>query len=137
VRAARIALGAVAPTVVRAAAAEVYLEGRRLDAAICAEAGRLACADIAPIDDVRGSASYRRATVSALVAAGLRRLAGGLERDGWMAPPILLATGGAETGGAPFDGVIRTTINGRCYELPGAQNKTLLNALREDAGLTG
>ena len=54
-----------------------------------------------------------------------------------MAWPLLLDTGGAETRGAPFDGVIRTTINGRCYELPGAQNKTLLNALREDAGLTG
>ncbi|HKO23416.1 MAG TPA: 2Fe-2S iron-sulfur cluster-binding protein, partial [Chloroflexota bacterium] len=143
---ARIALGAVAPTVVRAAAAEAYLEGRQLDAAASKEAGRLACADIAPIDDVRGSASYRRATAAALVADGLRRLAGGLERDGWMAPtrarsarsgPVLLDTGGAETGGAPFDGVIRTTINGRCYELPAAQNKTLLNALREDAGLTG
>src|SRR5918911_2128178 len=137
IRDARIALGAVAPTVVRARAAEAYLKGRRLDAAACKEAGRLACEGIAPIDDVRGSASYRRATVAALVADGLRRLAGGLERDGWMAQPVLLDTGGAETGGAPFDCVIRTTINGRCYELPGAQNKTLLNALREDAGLTG
>jgi carbon-monoxide dehydrogenase medium subunit len=137
VRAARIALGAVAPTVVRAAAAEAYLEGRRLDEAACKEAGRLACEGIAPIDDVRGSASYRRATVAALVADGLRRLAGGLERDGWMAQPVLLDTGGAEIHGTAFDGVIRTTINGRGYELPGAQNKTLLNALREDAGLTG
>ena len=137
VRAARIALGAVAPTVVRAAAAEVYLEGQRLDAAVCEEAGRLACADLAPIDDVRGSASYRRATVAALVAQALRRCAAGTERDGWMAQPVLLDTGGAEIHGTAFDGVIRTTINGRRYELPGAQNKTLLNALREDAGLTG
>jgi len=137
VRAARIALGAVAPTVVRAAAAEVYLEGQRLDAAVCEEVGRLACADLAPIDDVRGSASYRRATVAALVAQALRRCAAGTERDGWMAQPVLLDTGGAEIHGTAFDGVIRTTINGRRYELPGAQNKTLLNALREDAGLTG
>jgi carbon-monoxide dehydrogenase medium subunit len=152
VREARIALGAVAPTVVRAAAAEAYLEGRRLDAAVCAEAGRLVGEGIAPIDDVRGSASYRRATAAALVADGLRRLADGLERDGWMTPaawapptrahsarsgPVLLDTGGAEIHGTAFDGVIRTTINGRGYELPGAQNKTLLNALREDAGLTG
>jgi carbon-monoxide dehydrogenase medium subunit len=152
VREARIALGAVAPTVVRAAAAEAYLEGRRLDAAVCEEAGRLVGEGIAPIDDVRGSASYRRATAAALVADGLRRLADGLERDGWMTPaawapptrahsarsgPVLLDTGGAEIHGTAFDGVIRTTINGRGYELPGAQNKTLLNALREDAGLTG
>jgi carbon-monoxide dehydrogenase medium subunit len=126
--------------------AEAYLEGRLLDEAACKEAGRLACADIAPIDDVRGSAAYRRATVAALVADGLRRLAGGLECDGWMAPtralrarsgPVLLDTGGAEIHGTAFDGVIRTTLNGRRYELPGAQNKTLLNTLRENAGLTG
>ena len=137
VREARIALGAVAPTVVRAATAEAYLEGQRLDDAACQEAGLLACADIAPTGDVRGPASYRRATAAALVADGLRRLAGGSEREGWMAQPVLLDTGRAQTGGAPFDGVIRTTVNGRGYELPDAQNKTLLNALREDAGLTG
>src|SRR5918912_653155 len=105
VRNASIALGAVAPTIVHAAAAEAYLEGRRLDAAVCAEAGRLVGEGIAPIDDVRGSASYRRATAAALVADGLRRLAGGLERDWWMAQPILLDTSGAEIHGTAFDGV--------------------------------
>jgi carbon-monoxide dehydrogenase medium subunit len=137
IRNARIALGSVAPTIVRAGAAEAYLQGRRLDAAVCEEAGRLACNDIAPIDDVRGSASYRRAAVAALVTDGLRRLAAGTEAAGWMAQPVLLDAGRPKTGGPPFDGVVKTTINGRLYELTGAQNKTLLNALREDAGLTG
>ncbi len=87
---------------------------------------------------MRGSAWYRRETVAALVAEGLRRLAAGTEAAGWPGRPVLLDTGqapGREP--APFDGVIRTTINGRRYELSGAQDKTLLNALREDAGLTG
>jgi carbon-monoxide dehydrogenase medium subunit len=38
---------------------------------------------------------------------------------------------------APFSGSIETTINGRPYSLPGAQSNTLLNALREEAGLMG
>jgi carbon-monoxide dehydrogenase medium subunit len=38
---------------------------------------------------------------------------------------------------AEFAGVIDTTINGKRVQLPHAQNKSLLNALREDAGLTG
>ncbi len=138
VAASRIALGCVAPTVVRVRAAEEHLVGRRLEDDVCREAGRLAASEISPIDDVRGSAWYRRETVAALVAEGLRRLAAGTEAAGWPGRPVLLDTGqapGREP--APFDGVIRTTINGRRYELSGAQDKTLLNALREDAGLTG
>ena len=72
---ARIALGCLAPTVVRATSAERFLIGKRLDAAACAHAGRIACDDAAPIDDVRGSAGYRRTTLAALVtrAAGADR----------------------------------------------------------------
>jgi carbon-monoxide dehydrogenase medium subunit len=43
----------------------------------------------------------------------------------------------SETAPAPFSGSIHTTINGQQYDLPTAQHKSLLNALREDAGLTG
>jgi carbon-monoxide dehydrogenase medium subunit len=140
VTAARIALGSLAPTVVRAPSAEVFLAGKRLDAATCAEAGRMAVADAAPIDDLRGSARYRRATLATLVADGLTRIAEGRHTDGWMAPPVLLETQRApqRTASMPFDGAIATTINGREYTLGGeAACKTLLNALREDAGLTG
>jgi carbon-monoxide dehydrogenase medium subunit len=53
---------------------------------------------------------------------------------------VLLETGDALPAGepaAPFAGAIHTTINGQPRVLEGAQGKTLLNALREDAGLTG
>ena len=76
----------------RAPTAEAYLRGKPLTPDVCAEAGRLACADVAPIDDVRGSAGYRLATLANLVAEGLRRIAEGRERAGWPAQPVLLET---------------------------------------------
>jgi carbon-monoxide dehydrogenase medium subunit len=137
---ARITLGCLAPTIVRARTAEAYLTGKRLDPAVCAEAGRLAGQDVAPIDDIRGSAAYRRATLAALVAQGLERIAADAQAEGWPGAPVLLETGvpAPTDAGARFDGSISTTINGRPYQLvPGAARKTLLNALREDTGLTG
>jgi carbon-monoxide dehydrogenase medium subunit len=136
---ARIALGCLAPTVVRARTAEAFLIGKRLDGATCAEAGRVACDDAAPIDDVRGSAGYRRTTLAALVARALERIAGGREADGFPAIPVLLETPAANgtTPARAFDGPIEATINGEARTLRGAERKTLLNALRENAGLTG
>ncbi len=145
VREARIALGCVAPTIVRATAVEEYLRGTDLDAATCAEAGRIAAAEVAPIDDVRGSAAYRRATLSALIADGLRRLCDEERGETLDMPddyeavvaPVLLEAGVSTPTGESFADVIVTTINGRDYRLHGAHRKSLLDALREDAGLTG
>jgi carbon-monoxide dehydrogenase medium subunit len=135
---ARITLGCLAPTIVHAQSVEAFLRGKRLGAAVCEEAGRLALQDVTPIDDVRGSAAYRRATLSAFITDGLRRLAAGAEAEGWVAHPVLLDTGAAVHEPEPFAGPIRATINGAPRELgPAAARKTLLNALREDAGLTG
>jgi xanthine dehydrogenase iron-sulfur cluster and FAD-binding subunit A len=141
---ARITLGSVAPTIVRAPTAEAYLRGKRLDPLVCAEAGKLAGADASPVDDVRGSAAYRRATVATLAADGLRQLAEGIPANEGLTHPVLLDTGAtarppatAERSVSPFAGSIETTMNGRPYTLEHAAGKTLLNALREDAGLTG
>lgn len=137
---ARIALGCLAPTVVRAPAAEAFLLGKMLDDAACAEAGQVVQADIAPIDDLRGSASYRRVALANMLADALRRLAAGQERSGWQPAPVLLDTGErarvlpADPG--PLTN-IATTINNAPYQLGPIQHKTLLDALREDAGLTG
>ena len=68
----RIALGAVAPTPLRATSAEDYIgSAGRVDEATAAEAGRLAEEAVSPIDDVRGSARYRRAMVRRVVARDL------------------------------------------------------------------
>ena len=70
-RAPRIALGAVAPTVIRAPKAEAYLEGRKIDAAAMAEAGRIAATEAKPISDFRASADYRRDLIAVLVKRAL------------------------------------------------------------------
>lgn len=82
---ARIALGAVAPTPIRATAAEELVEARGVvDAGVAAEAGALAEEAASPIDDVRGSARYRRAMVRRIVTRDLleaaRQLSGGAVR---------------------------------------------------------
>jgi carbon-monoxide dehydrogenase medium subunit len=67
----RIALGAVAPTVIRAPKAEAYLEGRKISAEAMAEAGRIAATEAKPISDFRASADYRRDLVAVLVKRAL------------------------------------------------------------------
>jgi carbon-monoxide dehydrogenase medium subunit len=55
----RIALGAVAPTPVRAKHAEEILRGKELSKALIREASKEVLKDISPITDVRGSKWYR------------------------------------------------------------------------------
>jgi carbon-monoxide dehydrogenase medium subunit len=139
---ARITVGCVAPTVIAATSVESFLTGKRLDAEICQEAAQLLAQDIAPIDDVRASASYRLHALTNLLAHGLQRLVSENQTTYETSPrPILLET--ATTGipqanqQAPFNGCIETTINGQTHQFKHAQQKTLLNLLREDAELTG
>ena len=64
----RIALGSVAPSVVRAHGTEAALRGHALEPARIVEAERALAAEISPIDDIRSTARYR-----ARVAANLMR----------------------------------------------------------------
>ena len=69
----RIALASVAPTPVRARSAEDMLRGQTLSPQLVAAAAREAQARITPIDDVRGSATYRKSIVEALTQRTLER----------------------------------------------------------------
>jgi len=71
---ARIALGAVAPTVIRVPEAESCLSMQSLDDQTIEEAAHLSTATCTPIDDVRASSRYRREAVHGLVRRGLRVL---------------------------------------------------------------
>ena len=62
----RIALGAVAPTPIRALNAERAMLGRPLTAEFVAAAAKVAVAECAPIGNVRASTSYRRDMVGVL-----------------------------------------------------------------------
>jgi CO/xanthine dehydrogenase FAD-binding subunit len=55
----RVAMGAVAPTPLRARRVEAALEGKPLDANAIAAAVNSACEDARPIDDIRASKWYR------------------------------------------------------------------------------
>ncbi|MCF8053052.1 MAG: xanthine dehydrogenase family protein subunit M [Desulfobacterales bacterium] len=66
VKTARIVMGSVGPTPMRAPTAEKVLVGSRPDASLFAEAAAAAEQDCSPILDFRGSAEYRRAMVGVL-----------------------------------------------------------------------
>jgi len=66
VRDARLALGAVAPTPIRARICEGMLAGRDLDEAVIAEVGAKAVEEAHPIDDIRASAEYRQVLVEVM-----------------------------------------------------------------------
>lgn len=66
ITAARIVLGSVAPTPIRAGSAEQVLTGQYPATGVFADAGEAAAGDCAPIDDFRGSAEYRRDMVRVL-----------------------------------------------------------------------
>jgi CO/xanthine dehydrogenase FAD-binding subunit len=62
-----VALGAVAPTIRRARACEEALTGRRITRELLKSAAALAARDAVPIDDIRGSARYRKDVLASVV----------------------------------------------------------------------
>jgi carbon-monoxide dehydrogenase medium subunit len=144
---ARITLGSVAPTIIRAPEAEGALVGAALSEKRIAEAADLAVQATTCIDDIRAGAGYRRETVGVLVRRALTALRDGAERvELPPAPPMLR---GRTAGRFPRlagktvrhrDGgpePIECTVNGENVVVQGAGGKTLLGMLREDLGLTG
>jgi len=71
VKVARLVLGAVAPTPVRASAAELVLVGRVPTPAVVADAAGAVVDAARPISDVRAEATYRRDVLPALAATAV------------------------------------------------------------------
>ena len=140
---ARIALGAVAPTIIRAPEAEAFLSGKNISEDVILQAAEIAARAAHPISDVRASQVYRNHLVPILVKSALNQIYDGTwaefpdapvllwgkipEEDFFFEKPIKL--GRYEK--------ITTNINGRDVELENAQNQTLIKMVRESAGLTG
>jgi carbon-monoxide dehydrogenase medium subunit len=80
VRDVRLALGAVAPTPIRARTAEAMLVGRELDDALIDRASAEAAGDAQPIDDLRASAEYRKILVEVLSRRALAAARAWVER---------------------------------------------------------
>ena len=153
---ARITLGSVGPTIVRAWQAESSLQGRSLDSDSIARASSLAASETHPISDVRGSAEYRQYMAEVLARRALEQIAHGTEQRGFPARPVMLwgrtngrypaLKAGTATSSQSADGTVHTRqrgepidtlVNGKRYTVEGANHKTLLRMLREDVGLTG
>ena len=137
-----ITLGSVAPTIVAATEAQQFLIGKTLDDATIEQAARLAMNAARPIDDIRGTADYRRELVRVLVSRALQQLRDGTERDGFPTNPVMLwgkTNGKFPTLNSQFTNTnaIETRVNGKRYEVHGANDKSLLRMLREDVGLNG
>ncbi len=140
VRNASITLGAVAPTIIHAAEAENYLAGKPLTDEVIEEAARLTMEAARPIDDIRGSAAYRREMVRVCARRGLRSLRDGETQAQVPEEAVLLWGKTPQVSGqrAEFPAnPIETIVNGRKYTVHSGHDKTLLRFLREDLGLTG
>jgi len=72
IAAARIVLGAVAPTPIHARETEAMLVGQTPTEELLTAAGSMAAGEESPISDMRGSAGYRRYITSVLVKRTLR-----------------------------------------------------------------
>jgi len=72
VEAVSISVGAAAPTLLRIKPAEAMLVGQVLSEEAIQEAGAIAAQEIKPIDDVHGTAWYKRKVAPVLVARTLR-----------------------------------------------------------------
>jgi carbon-monoxide dehydrogenase medium subunit len=68
---ARIALGSVAPTPIRAREAEAALEDQSPTTDLFTQAGQIAMSESSPISDIRASGSYRKKMVAVLTRRSL------------------------------------------------------------------
>ena len=157
---ARICLGGVAPTPIRASRAEALLRGAHPSADAFAEAARLAGEDTDPSADVHGSEAYRREMAEVYTRRALHT-ALSRAREGPHPPapspnagrgrsltpsPALPHQGGGGTGPHPNplpEGedarplAVRLRVNGVPYERLVEPRKLLSDFIRQDLGLTG
>ena len=143
VQSASITLGAVAPTIIHAPEAEKYLRGKKLNDEVIAKAAELTMNASRPIDDVRGSASYRREMVRVITSRGLKSIRDKREQDGFPRDPVVLwgkekaERKESEVESRFPNAPIETTINGKKFVFKNGYDKTLLRLLREEGMLTG
>jgi len=142
---ARIALGSVAPTIIDSSRAEAYLAGKRLEDGVIAQAAELAAEDAQPIDDIRGSAAYRRDQLRVMVKRALITLRDDTQAAYLPDRPTMLwgKTGGHFPTGEKYAGAftdetpVTCNVNGVTLSATNAVNKSLLDWLRDEGHLTG
>jgi xanthine dehydrogenase iron-sulfur cluster and FAD-binding subunit A len=140
---AKIALGAVKPTIIRAKNAEEYLRNKEINKNSIAETGKLCLESASPITDIRASEEYRGHLIPVLVERAMQEIMSEKWKE-FPEKPVLL-WGKTHEDLKPCSKsfvhdkktTIQTTINKTPYSLLSGQGKTLLDLVREEPGLTG
>ena len=138
---ARIALGSVGPTVIRAKRASSMLAGKPFSKDLILNAARQAASEIQPIDEVRSTADYRRKAAVALVfdAVSLAWNRTKEEVRGQRGSPVSSTLLGTRPMQAESTDLvpIELVVNGKAVSLSVSPNELLLNVLRDRLELTG
>lgn len=137
---ARLTIGSVAARVVRLPEVEAMLIGDRLTDGAITAAGEAVAAAVSPIDDVRATGEYRTETIPTLVRRTLTALRDGDAATRWPTdPPCLGRRHEREPIVGPVDELVGITVvvNGEPHRSTRSQNRSLLDWLRDEAGLTG
>jgi len=146
---ATLALGSVAATVITVPDFEQVLTGQPLASGTIAAAAAAAVEAATPIDDLRATADYRSTVIATMVQRGLAAIAEGREATQWpVDTPLLDTRSAAVAPDGPDDGAtsgidftasdeISCVTNGAAISASGAVGVTLLDWLRDEAGLTG
>jgi carbon-monoxide dehydrogenase medium subunit len=144
VESARIALGAVAPTPLRAGHAENLLQGQELSDALIEKAAFTAATEIVPISDLRATAEYRRDVSQVLVKRALleawRRAIAERNHTGEGGAGVEAQVPGAgqrEAGGLAEEAYIELRVNGRSDQVKVKPQALLADVLRDQLGLIG
>ncbi len=141
---ARIALGAVSTTVMRATDAENFIIGKKADPELIHKTAELAAKSAHPINDIRSSMAYRKKMVTVLVKRALEQTLLGIGEPPKIEGVVLwgknISTYKPLNGNdLVFDknSALSMKINEQEFEIAGAFHKNLLDLLRENALLTG
>lgn len=140
-----ITLGAVAPTIIHASAAEEFLVGKELSESVIDQAADLARQAARPIDDIRSSADYRQEITRVLVKRGLSHILAGEEGVRLPDSPVMLVSQDVDKDKPALDdkplipgkNPIITRINGVEFTFNKGHRGTLLHLIRDFAQLTG
>ncbi len=143
IKKATITLGAVAPTIIHAKEAEIFLINRELNEDVINEASIITQKAARPISDIRGSSSYRKTMVKVITKRVLTSILKSNSNCALPSDPVILDNHIPQTNlddesvhGENLEN-ISTNINGKYFEFENCYDKTLLDLLREDAKLIG
>ena len=141
VTAARVAVGSVAERVLLVDSVADTLVGRRLDTDTLDAAVAALGEAINPIDDIRGTAAYRRTTAGVVLRRALEAVRDRTTATQWPSPvpclgppgPPAIPRGAEDVTVIDDDTTIEVTVNDTTRSAPGAASLTLLDWLRNRA----